>query len=116
MAFFKRHKPPEAAPSAAAEHRTPTILHAPFVPLVSEKSTRLQALGQYTFSVPLGVSKVTVKKVIESTYKVRVVGVNSTRLPRKTVRRGRSVGHTRVRRHLIVRLAPGQSLELTKAA
>ncbi|MBI5465747.1 MAG: 50S ribosomal protein L23 [Candidatus Kerfeldbacteria bacterium] len=84
------------------------------LPLVTEKSSRLQALGQYTFAVRPGVSKVEVKKAIETIYGVRVIGVNSLRLPRKTVRRGRISGRTGLRRHMIVRLSRGQTLNQTK--
>lgn len=116
MAFLKRAKTSSetVAPVRKTEGKT-VALSVPLLPLVSEKSSRLQSMGQYTFAVPIGVSKVTVKKAIEAAFGVRVIGVNSTRLPRKTVRRGRTVGHTRIRRHVVVRLAPGQSLELTKS-
>jgi len=83
------------------------------VPIVSEKSSRLQPMGQYSFEVARGVSKIEVKKFIEASYGVRVIGVNSVHLPGKIVRRGRSSGRTSVRRHIIVRLAKGQSLNLS---
>lgn len=85
------------------------------IPLVSEKSTRLNSLGQYTFIVNAKVSKIEVKKAIERAYGVRVVGVNSVRLPRKNVSRGRVHGTTKVRHHMVVRLAKGQTLQSTKA-
>ena len=81
-------------------------------PVVSEKATRLQALGQYMFKVQPGVSKIMIKKAVEVNYHVQVVGVNSVRLPRKTLRRGRKLGRTRIRRHMIVRLAKGQTINL----
>jgi large subunit ribosomal protein L23 len=85
------------------------------IPLMSEKSTRLNGLGQYTFIVNAKVSKIEVKKAIERAYGVRVVGVNSVRLPRKNVTRGRVHGTTKIRHHMIVRLAKGQTLQSTKA-
>lgn len=110
MSFLKKNRP--TSPVTTKPH---AIKHAPDVllrPIVSEKASRLQSQGQYTFAVLPGVSKVEVKKAIEATYGVRVMGVNSLKLPRKTVRRGRTVGYTRERRHVVVRLAAGQSLNL----
>lgn len=91
-----------------------TVPAIDLLPVVAEKAVRLQALGQYTFKVKPEVSKVEVKKAIESIYGVRVLAVNSKRLPRKTVVRGRTIGQTRVRKFMVVRLAKGATLELTK--
>ncbi len=84
------------------------------VPIVSEKSTRLQQSGQYMFKALGVISKIEVKKAIESAYGVRVLGVNSLGLPGKVVRRGRQVGKRKARRHLIVRLAPGETIDTAK--
>ena len=113
MALFKKNSPTVKNITTA-----PTIVKSVSVPLidlwpvVSEKATRLQTLGQYMFKVSPGVSKITVKKAVEASYGVRVVGVNSVRLPRKTLRRGRTTGRTKIRCHMIVRLAKGQSINL----
>lgn len=95
-----------------ATHTTPSTVPLSLVPLVSEKASRLAQAGQYTFVVSPNLTKIQLKQAIESQYKVRVVGVNSVRLPRKTVRRGRSSGTTKIRKHLVVRLAKGQSLPI----
>lgn len=84
------------------------------LPVVAEKAVRMQQQNQYTFKVKPEVTKIDVKKAIEAIYGVRVLAVNSKRLPRKTVTRGRVVGQTRVRKYMVVRLAPGATLELTK--
>jgi large subunit ribosomal protein L23 len=60
------------------------------------------------------VSKIEAKKAVESTFGVRVIGVNSLGLPGKVVRRGRQVGQRQSRRHLIVRVAKGESIDLGK--
>lgn len=110
MALLGQSKKHSALEPAQASARTlPFVL----VPTVSEKGTRLQALGQYTFAVDLKLNKVQIKRAIERVYGVNVVGINSLRLPRKTVRRGRQVGTTRIRRYMRVRLKAGQSLGLT---
>jgi large subunit ribosomal protein L23 len=111
MALLKKTKN-SAAPAAPTKRQAvPNIV---LLPLVTEKSTRLQALGQYTFAVRPEVSKVEVKKAVETIYGVKVQGINSVRLPRKTVHRGRVTGRTVIRHHMIVRLAPGQTLDQTK--
>ncbi|MBU1038801.1 50S ribosomal protein L23 [Patescibacteria group bacterium] len=92
--------------------KAPAVL---LLPQVSEKATRLQSQGQYSFKVKPGVSKIVVKKAIESAHGVRVIAVNARNLPRKTVRRGRNIGQTRIRRIMTVRLAPGQTLQTTKS-
>ena len=113
MALLARKKSSSVV-AATVKPQPKAHLGVALLPLVSEKSTRLQASGQYTFVVGPTVTKVELKKMIERTYNVRVVGVNSIRLPRKFVRRGKSQGYTRVRRHMVVRLGVGQSLP-TKA-
>lgn len=115
MAFLKKN----TAKGAAARKDVRKIAAVPdvlLIPLVSEKASRLQPQGQYTFVVQPGVSKIDVKKAIEAAYGVRVVGVNSVRLPRKSIQRGRVRGTTRIRRHMIVRLAAGESLNLAATA
>lgn len=114
MALFKRSGTESV--SATAMANSASVAHVYLVPVVSEKAARLKNLGQYTFAVKPGISKIEVKKTIEATYPVRVIGVNSVRLPRKTLRRGRTVGHTRIRCHMIVRLAPGQTIDQTPKA
>ena len=111
MALLKRNK--NSAPAGAPTKRQ-SVSNVVLLPLVTEKSSRLQALGQYTFAVRPGVSKVEVKKAVETIYGVKVQGVNSVRLPRKTVHRGRITGQTAIRHHMIVRLGAGQSLDQTK--
>ena len=85
------------------------------VPVVSEKATSLQQLGQYMFKVVGRVSKIEAKKAIESAFGVRVLGVNSLGLPGKVVRRGRQIGQRQARRHLVVRVARGQAIDLGKS-
>ncbi|MFA4818799.1 MAG: 50S ribosomal protein L23 [Patescibacteria group bacterium] len=111
MALFAKNSNKAATASYKTVQRAPETT---LLPVMSEKAVRLQKLGQYMLAVKPGVSKIQVKKVIEAAYGVRVVGVNSAKLPRKNVRRGRTTGQTKVRRHMIVRLAAGQSIELSK--
>ncbi len=83
-------------------------------PLSSEKSVRLQSNGQYTFVVADNLSKVQLKKEIEKIYGVKVEKVTSVNLPGKIViNRGRE-GFRSPRRYMRIKLATGQSLDLTK--
>ena len=70
-------------------------------PLISEKSSSLQSKGLYSFLVHRSATKVSIKKEIESLYKVRVIDVRtlirpSRRKVRYTKRRiieGRRTGY-----------------------
>jgi len=87
---------------------------AALIPVVSEKASRLQQQGQYMFKALGHVNKIEAKKAVEATFGVRVLGVNSIGLPGKVVRRGRQAGQRSARRHLVVRVASGQSIDLGK--
>jgi large subunit ribosomal protein L23 len=88
---------------------------ARLVPLVSEKAERLRQKNQYAFASRNKLSKVEVKKAVETAFGVHVMGVNSVLLPRKTVRRGRATGTTKPRRRYIVRIKAGENIDVTKA-
>lgn len=90
------------------------LFNVELVPQVSEKSSRLNSIGQYIFKVRPGISKTLVKKAIESRFGVKVVSVNSVKLPRKKIRRGRTIGQQKLRQHMIVSLAKGQNLDIAK--
>lgn len=99
-----------AKPAVSGSARLGTDFTLALTPLVSEKSSLMEAQNQYTFKVGVGVNKIMVKKAVEARYGVRVVGVNRVNLPGKIVRRGRTVGKRVKRVHMMVRLAPGQTI------
>lgn len=107
MAILKRNN---SSTATKVFKKRVTIPDVVLKPVVSEKSSQLETLGQYMFAVSPRASKVEVKKAIEVMYGVHVVGVNSVRLPGKTVRRGKITGRTKARRHMIVRLSKGETL------
>ncbi len=83
-------------------------------PIISEKATRLQSLGQYTFKVSFNTSKIVLKKEVENLYKVNVIKVTSVKLPKKIViNRGRS-GQRPIRKYMRVQLKSGQNINLTQ--
>ena len=80
-------------------------------PVITEKSTALQARDKYTFEVMRNASKRQVKEAVEKALKVKVVEVNMVTVPGKTHRMGRHVTKTSGWRKAIVTLEPGQKIE-----
>ncbi|TVU35024.1 hypothetical protein EJB05_16889, partial [Eragrostis curvula] len=60
----------------------------------TEKSLRLLGKNQYTFNVESGFTKTEIKHWVELFFGVKVVAVNSHRLPGKGRRMGPILGHT----------------------
>jgi len=79
-------------------------------PLVSEKTSRLEAVGQYAFAVARGANKVEIKKAVERHYKVHVTGVNVVNVSGKAVRFGRTEGRQKDWRKAYVSLKKGETL------
>ena len=57
-------------------------------PMITEKSTLLQESGKYVFRVALKANKVEVKQAVQSTFGVKVVDVNMTKVHGKSKRFG----------------------------
>ncbi|MDP3986563.1 MAG: 50S ribosomal protein L23 [Candidatus Veblenbacteria bacterium] len=115
MALFNKKMTP--SPQRGAKPTAVTYqlrAGAALLPVATEKATRLQQSGQYTFAVRGQVTKLEIKRAVESVFGVRVLGVNSVSLPGKVVRRGRTAGRQRARRHLVVRLGAGQTIDLSR--
>ncbi len=82
-------------------------------PVVTEKSTRNSEFNQVTFKVALDATKIEIKAAVETLFKVKVVAVNTVRQMGKTKRfRGR-LGHRGDSKKAIVRLAEGQSIDVS---
>jgi large subunit ribosomal protein L23 len=85
-------------------------------PLVTEKSTRLQEQGQYTFEVPLVANKGTVKQAVERLFNVDVVRVNILGMKGKP----KTFRMKRVKPHpwkkAVVTLKAGQKIQLFEGA
>ena len=76
----------------------------------TEKSLRLLGKNQYTFNVESGFTKTEIKHWVELFFGVKVVAVNSHRLPGKGRRMGPILGHTMHYRRMIITLQPGYSI------
>jgi large subunit ribosomal protein L23 len=82
-------------------------------PVISEKSyTLIETEGQYTFHVDKRANKNQIKRAIESAFEVKVWKVNTSNVKSKPKRQGLTSGRTATWKKAVVRLAPGESIEL----
>jgi large subunit ribosomal protein L23 len=82
-------------------------------PVVTEKATMLSEKNQVTFKVTLDATKPEIKAAVEKLFGVQVLAVNTVVTKGKTKRfRGRPGQRSDVKK-AIVRLAAGQSIDLT---
>nr|YP_009108968.1 ribosomal protein L23 [Corallorhiza bulbosa]YP_009108978.1 ribosomal protein L23 [Corallorhiza bulbosa]AIW51247.1 ribosomal protein L23 [Corallorhiza bulbosa]AIW51258.1 ribosomal protein L23 [Corallorhiza bulbosa] len=72
----------------------------------TEKSIRLLGNNQYTSNVESGSTRTEIKHWVELFFGVKVIAMNSHRLPVK----GRRMGHTMHYRRMIITLQPGYSI------
>jgi len=80
-------------------------------PLITEKSTALQAMNKYAFEVADGANKPMVKQAVEKAFKVTVTGVNVVTMRGKTRRMGRREITTNPWKKAVVTLKPGDKIE-----
>jgi large subunit ribosomal protein L23 len=85
-------------------------------PVVSEKSYALMADGKYTFRVDHRAHKTQVAHAVEEIFGVTVVEVRTLQVRAKPKRRGLHSGRTRSWKKAIVKLAPGDRIELFEGA
>jgi len=82
-------------------------------PVITEKATLASEHNQVTFQVPLNASKPEIKSAVEGLFDVQVLSVNTLVHKGKTKRfRGRP-GRQKDTKKAIVRLAEGQSIDVT---
>ena len=82
-------------------------------PVITEKSTNLNALNKLTFKVAKDANKSSIKKSIEKLYKVQVIKVNTIlSKPRVKMVRGK-VGSKTGYKKAIVTLKEGQTIDMT---
>ncbi len=80
-------------------------------PLITEKSTALQAMNKYAFEVADGANKPMVKQAVEKAFKVTVTGVNVVTMRGKTRRMGRREITTNPWKKAVVTLKAGDKIE-----
>nr|YP_010388543.1 ribosomal protein L23 [Illicium difengpi]UPQ43203.1 ribosomal protein L23 [Illicium difengpi] len=77
----------------------------------TEKSLRLLMVNnQYTSNVESGSTRTEIKHWVELFFGVKVIAINSHRLPRKGKRMGPIMGDTMHYRRMIITLQPGYSI------
>ena len=79
-------------------------------PLITEKSTVLQAQGKYAFEVANEANKHQIKQAVEKAFKVKVTAVNVMTVPGKERRIGRRQVLTQSWKKAIVTLKPGDKI------
>jgi large subunit ribosomal protein L23 len=88
------------------------ILKVLLAPHISEKSANAAELIQYVFKVSSDATKPEVKAAVEALFSVKVQSVNMTNIKGKTkMFKGRAGKRNDIRK-AIVRLAPGQELDI----
>lgn len=81
-------------------------------PVITEKSTRLMENDKYTFYVHPQATKIDIRRAVEEIFQVRVVEVRTMKVHGKPRRVGRITGRTPDRKKAIVKLAPGNRIEV----
>nr|WP_232478911.1 50S ribosomal protein L23 [Roseomonas rosulenta] len=82
-------------------------------PLVTEKATLLTERGQVTFKVAPDATKPQIKAAVEGLFGVKVLGVNTLVVKGKAKRFRNRPGQRSDWKKAMVRLAEGQSIDLT---
>lgn len=83
-------------------------------PVITEKSNIASSgLNQFTFEVATDANKIQIKEAVEIIFDVDVVNINTMVMPPKRARRGRRVYvRKKAWKKAIVKLAPGQNIDL----
>lgn len=81
-------------------------------PIITDKATRLLEKNQYSFIVDRYSNKLSIKTAIEYLFNVKVLKVNTCRLPRKQKRVGKYIGWKPQYKKAIVTLSDGDLITL----
>ena len=81
-------------------------------PIITDKATRLLENNQYSFIVDRYSDKFTIKTTIEYLFDVKVIKINTCRLPRKKKRIGKYIGWKPQSKKAIVTLLEGNRINL----
>lgn len=81
-------------------------------PIITDKTTRLLEINQYTFTVDSDINKQLIKKAIEHIFHVKVKSVNTLHPPVKKRRIKNITGKRPHYKRAIITLAQGSSIDL----
>nr|YP_009656479.1 ribosomal protein L23 [Medicago suffruticosa]QCO73297.1 ribosomal protein L23 [Medicago suffruticosa] len=82
--------------------------------IFTAKSIRLLGKNQYTFNVESGSTRTEIKHWVQLFFGVKVIAMNSHRLPIKGRRMRRIMGHRLHYKRMIITLQPGYSIPLLR--
>lgn len=86
-------------------------------PVITERTSDFVNQLKYVFEVDIKANKTEIKQAVEQIFKVKVVSVNTMRVPAKPKRYGRHSGYTSEWKKAIVQLAEGSKpLEFFEAS
>ncbi|AHV99218.1 large subunit ribosomal protein L23 [Paenibacillus forsythiae] len=75
-------------------------------PVITERTSDYMSDLKYAFEVDIRANKTEIKQAVEAIFKVKVVAVNTLRVPGKLKRYGRYSGYTPEWKKAIVKLSP----------
>lgn len=81
-------------------------------PVITEKSTTKSAEGKVVFWVDLTANKKDIKEAVEKVFNVKVLDVNTQRVPGKVKRMGKFEGQKPTRKKAYISLREGDKIEL----
>ena len=81
-------------------------------PIITDKATRLLENNKYSFIVNRYSEKIKIKSEIEFLFNVKVIKVNTCRLPKKKKRVGRYIGSKPQYKKAIITLSEGDTINL----
>jgi ribosomal protein L23 len=81
-------------------------------PVLTQKSICILEMNQYTFNVDSQLNKTKMQIWIEHFFNVKVIAMNSYRLPEKGGKRGSMIGHPMHCKHMIIIVKPGASIPI----
>jgi large subunit ribosomal protein L23 len=75
-------------------------------PVITERTSDYMSELKYAFEVDIRANKTEIKKAVEAIFKVKVINVNTMRVPGKLKRYGKYSGYTPEWKKAIVKLSP----------
>lgn len=81
-------------------------------PVITEKSTAKTAEGKVVFWVDVNANKNDIKSAVEKAFNVKVLDVNTQRVPGKMKRMGKYAGQRPTRKKAYISLREGDKIEI----
>jgi large subunit ribosomal protein L23 len=81
-------------------------------PIITDKATRLLENNQYSFLVDRYSDKISIKAAIENLFNVKIIKINTCRLPWKKKRVGKYIGWKPQYKKAVITLSEGDVINL----